>query len=95
MHQHAVYGCRYLQGVRECNTITVLNNRRHFFKVNLMHDAVTRRDHINIFKRRFSPVYKMKTVIVAAVFNGAVLSQTPQDQSLRAQQLTNGQQSAA
>ena len=37
-----------------------------------MHDAVTRWDHINILKSGFGPVNKVKAIIVASIFDGAV-----------------------
>ena len=59
--------------IREGNAITRLNNRRHFFKVNLVHDAVTGWNHIYVFKGGFSPLNKVETVFVTTVFNGTVL----------------------
>ena len=59
-------------GIRESYAVTVLNNRRHFFQVDLVHDAVTGRNHINVFKRRFGPLNKVETVFVTTVFNCTV-----------------------
>ena len=60
-------------GIREGYAVFGVNNRRHFFQVNLVHDAVAGRDHVHVFKRGFSPVNKVEAVIITTVFNGAVL----------------------
>ncbi|MPN62254.1 hypothetical protein SDC9_210001 [bioreactor metagenome] len=62
-------------GIRECHTFTLLDHRRHFFQVDLVHDAVTRRNHIDIFKCCFGPFNKMETVFVTTVFNSTVFSE--------------------
>ncbi len=33
--------------------VTHLNHRRHFLQVDLVHDAVVRRDHVDVFKGLF------------------------------------------
>ena len=60
------------QGVRKGNAIAVMNYRRHPLQVDLVHDAIARWDHIHILKGCLGPVNEVKTVIVAAVFDGAV-----------------------
>jgi hypothetical protein len=59
-------------GVGEGDAVFHLDNGRHFFQVDLVHDAVARRNHVHIFKGGFGPVDKVETVFVAAVFNIAV-----------------------
>ena len=59
-------------GVRIRNTVAVLNHRRHLLQVDLVHDAVARRNHIHVLERRLGPVDEVETVVVAAVFHGTV-----------------------
>ena len=59
-------------GIWISQTITVLHHWRHFFQVDLVHDAVARRDHIDIFKCGFGPFDEVKTVFITTVFNGTV-----------------------
>ena len=59
-------------GIRESYTVTRLNHRRHFLQVDLVHDAVTRRNHIDVFKGRFGPLNKVEAVFVTTVFNDTV-----------------------
>ena len=60
------------KGVGKRHAIPGVHHWRHSFQVNLVHDAVARRNHIDVFKCGLGPVYKMKTVIVATIFNGPV-----------------------
>ena len=60
-------------GIRIGDTITRLDHWRHLFQIDLVHDAVSGRDHIDILERRFSPLDKVKTVFVAAVFYRTIL----------------------
>ena len=59
-------------GIRKSNTVTRLNHRRHLFQIDLVHDAVTGRDYIYIFKRSLSPLNEVKPVFVTTVFNIAI-----------------------
>ena len=59
-------------GVGEGDVIFYLNHGRHFFQVDLVHDAVACRNHVHIFKCGFGPVDKVETVFVTTVFNIAV-----------------------
>ena len=59
-------------GVGEGNAVAVLNHRRHFFEVDLVHDAVARRNHVDVFKRGRAPVDEVETVFVAAIFDVTV-----------------------
>src|SRR5690606_17817018 len=43
-------------GIGERHAVAHLHYRRHFFQVDLVHDAVTRRDHIDIVEGRLAPV---------------------------------------
>jgi hypothetical protein len=38
-----------------------------------VHDAVARRDHVDVLERLLGPVDEVEAVFVAAVFDGAVL----------------------
>ena len=60
-------------GVGERHAVTHLDHRRHFLQVDLVHDAVARRDHVDVLERLFGPVDEVETVFVATVFDGAVL----------------------
>ena len=65
-------------GIREGDRVTVLiravlNHWRHLFQIDLVHDAVTSRNHVHILERGAGPVNEVKTVFVATVFDGAVL----------------------
>ena len=49
-----------------------MHDWRHFFQIDLVHDAVAGRNHIDIIEGSFCPLDKVKTVFVAAIFNIAV-----------------------
>ncbi|MCY1431435.1 hypothetical protein D9M71_474030 [compost metagenome] len=59
--------------IRERHAFTGLDHRRHFLQVDLVHDAVARRDHVDVLERLLGPVDEVETVFVATVFDGAVL----------------------
>ncbi len=59
-------------GVGEGHALVGVNHRRHLFQIDLMHDAVACRNHIDVVKRTFAPVDEIEAVGIAAVFNGAV-----------------------
>ena len=61
--------------IRECYAVFNLDNRRHFFQVDLVHNAVARRNHVHIFKCGFCPVDEVETVFVASVFDFAVFAE--------------------
>ena len=63
-------------GIRKGNAITHLHHRRHFLQVDLMHDAVARRNHINVVERRLGPVDEVEAIFVAAVFYCPVLGES-------------------
>ena len=50
-----------------------MDDRRHPLEVDLVHDPVARGDHINILEGCLSPIDEVKSIIIASVFNGAVL----------------------
>ena len=60
-------------GVRESHAIAHLYHRRHFLQVDLVHDAIARRDHIHVIEGSFGPVDEMEPVLVATLFHRAVL----------------------
>ena len=59
-------------GIREGHAVLHLNHRRHFLQVDLVHDAVTGRNHVDVIERGFGPVNKVETVFVAAFFDVTV-----------------------
>ena len=61
------------QRVREGDAVLHLDHRRHALEVDLVQDAVTRRDHVDVLERLLGPVDEVEAVFVAAVFDGAVL----------------------
>ena len=62
-------------GIWEGNAVTHLNHGRHFFQIDLVHDAVASRNHVHVLKRGFGPLDKVEAVFVATVFDGAVFSE--------------------
>ena len=54
------------------NALLNLNHRRHFFQIDLMHDPVARRDHIDVLECSLGPVDEMEPVFVSAIFDRAV-----------------------
>jgi hypothetical protein len=60
-------------GIREGYAVARLDHRRHFLQVDLVHDAVAWRDHVDVLERLLGPVDEVKTVFVATVFDGTVL----------------------
>ena len=59
-------------GIREGHSIMDLDYRGHLLQINLVHDAIPRRDHVDVEKGVLAPIDKMKTFFVATFFNGAV-----------------------
>ncbi|MNM79463.1 hypothetical protein D3C81_913920 [compost metagenome] len=62
-------------GIRERDTILHVDHRRHLLQIDLMHDAVARRNHIDVLEGQLGPVDEVEAVFVAAVFDGAVLGE--------------------
>ncbi|CRZ92614.1 Uncharacterised protein [Vibrio cholerae] len=58
--------------IRESHTLFHLYHRRHFFQIDLVHDAVTGGDHADVFKRGFTPFDKVEAIFVASVFHRTV-----------------------
>jgi hypothetical protein len=50
-----------------------VDHRRHLLQVDLVHDAVAGRDHVDILEGLLGPVDEVEAVFVAAIFDGAVL----------------------
>ena len=57
------------QCIWERYAILCMHNRRHTLQIDLVHDAVAWRNHIDVLEGFLGPVDKMKTVFVASVFN--------------------------
>ncbi len=61
------------QRVRERDAVLRVNHRRHSLQVDLVHDAVARRNHVDVLEREPGPVDEVKAVLVATVLDRAVL----------------------
>lgn len=61
-----------LTGIREGHAIMGLDYRGHLLQINLVHDAIPGRDHVDVEKGVLAPIDKMKTFFIATFFNGAV-----------------------
>ena len=59
-------------GIRVGNAIAHLDHRRHFLQVDLVHDAIARRNHVHVIKGGLGPVDEVETVFVAALFHRPV-----------------------
>ncbi len=62
-------------GIGEGHAVARLDHRRHFLQVDLVHDAVARRDHVDVAEGLLGPVDEVEAVLVAAVLDGAVLGE--------------------
>ena len=60
-------------GIREGHAVAQLDYRRHLLQVDLMHDAVAGRDHVDVLEGVLAPVDEVEAVEVAAILHGAVL----------------------
>ncbi len=60
-------------GIREGHAIAHLHDRRHLLQIDLMHDPVARRNHVDVLERLLGPVDEVEPVFIAAVLDGAVL----------------------
>ncbi len=60
-------------GIRVGDAMVAVHHRRHLLQVDLVHDAVTRLDHVDILERFLGPVDEVEAVLVTSVFDGAVL----------------------
>ena len=63
-------------GVGEGHAILYVHHRRHLLEVDLMHDAVARRDHVHVGKCFLGPLDEVEAIFVAAVFDRAVLGKS-------------------
>ena len=68
-------GCasRCRRRYRERDAAARLDHRAHFLQVDLVHDPVPGRDHVDVLERGLGPVDEVEAVLVAAVLDGAVL----------------------
>ena len=62
-------------GIREGHAAARLDHRAHLLQVNLVHDAVTGRNHVDVLERGLGPLDEVETVLVTTVFDGAVLGE--------------------
>ena len=60
-------------GIGKGDTVTNLNDRRHFLQIDLVHDAVPGGYHIHITECRFAPLNKMETICIAPRLNDLVV----------------------
>src|SRR5690606_8598704 len=60
-------------GIREGDAVTGLDHRAHLLQVDLVHDAVTGGDHVDVLERGLGPLDKVEAILVATVLDGAVL----------------------
>jgi hypothetical protein len=49
-----------------------MDHRAHALQIDLVHDAVARRNHLHILEGSLAPVDEVKAVLIAPVFDGAV-----------------------
>ena len=49
-----------------------LHHWGHLLQVDLVHDAVAGRNHVDVFKRQLGPVNKVEAVVVTTIFHLAV-----------------------
>ncbi len=60
-------------GIRECHAVLDVDHRRHLLQVDLVHDPVARRDHVDVAERVLGPLDEVEAVFVAALLDRAVL----------------------
>ncbi len=71
-------GCvavRTHQGIGEGDAVFYLYDRRHALQIDLMHDAIARRDNLDILKGPFCPLDEVETIFIASILNGSVLGE--------------------
>jgi hypothetical protein len=61
------------EGIGEGHTVEALDDRRHPLEIDLMEDAIARRNDIDILEGLPGPVDKVEPILVSSVFNGPVL----------------------
>jgi hypothetical protein len=61
------------QRIGKRHAVLRLDHRRHPLQVDLVHDAVARRNHLDVLERLLGPVDEVEAVLVAPVFDRAVL----------------------
>ena len=62
-------------GVGKRDAVLRVDDRRHLLQVDLVHDAVAGRDHVDVVERELRPVDEVEAVLVAAILDGAVLGE--------------------
>jgi hypothetical protein len=60
------------------------DHRRHPLQIDLMHDAVARRNDVHVLERPLGPVDEVETIFVAAIFDRPVLLRRHPSRNLRA-----------
>ena len=60
-------------GIRERDAVDRVDHGRHLLQVDLVHDAVAGRDHVDVVERAACPLDEVKAVFVATVLDRAVL----------------------
>ena len=63
-------------GIRKGHAILHLDHRRHLLQIDLVHDAVARRNHLDIAEGLLGPVDEVEAVFIAPVFDGTVLGES-------------------
>ena len=62
-------------GIGKSHPVLHIHHGRHLFQIDLVHDTVPGRDHIDIGKCLFRPINEVKAVFVAAILDGAVFGE--------------------
>ncbi|MNP02898.1 hypothetical protein D3C76_947630 [compost metagenome] len=60
-------------GIRVGQAAIGVDDGGHLLQVDLVHDAVARRDHLYVLERLLGPVDEVEAILVAAILDGAVL----------------------
>ncbi len=60
-------------GIRIGQAAIGVDDRGHLLQVDLVHDAVAWRDHLDVLERLLGPVDEVEAILVAAILDGAVL----------------------
>ena len=60
-------------GIRVGEAAIGVDDRGHLLQVDLVHDAVAWRDHLDVLERLLGPVDEVEAILVAPILDGAVL----------------------
>ena len=63
------------QGIGEGHAVPRLDHRTHPLQIDLMHDAVAGRDHVDIVEGQLGPLDEVEAIGVAPILDGAVLGE--------------------